>query len=167
MPSKRRRLAPPPRHGLSFNFGLDTNALPPSSGMRDRSASRGPRGFSRDVTLHKQEIAKAAQIEFSALSDETKAIMGYAIERPAVDRTLASISEPRLYSEGGISRAIIATAAGPTVEAGAEHNNNKRTLDPASGEAPDAKPTPVATAMTAKELTAHKHHHKLQEEQRV
>ncbi|THW71723.1 hypothetical protein D6D18_10432 [Aureobasidium pullulans] len=144
MPSKRRRLAPPPRHGLSFNFDLDTNTLPPLTVMRDRSASRGQRGFSRDVTLHKQEIAKATQIKFSAFSDETKAIMGYAIEKPAVDRTLASISEPRLYSEGGISRAIIATAAGPTVEAGAEHNN-KKILDPLSGEAPDAKPTPVAT----------------------
>ncbi|TIA13647.1 hypothetical protein D6C80_06175 [Aureobasidium pullulans] len=154
MPSKRRRLAPPPRHGLSFNFGLDTNALPPLTVMRDRSASRGQRGFSRDVTLHKQEIAKAAQIEFSALSDETKAIMGYAIEKPAVDRTLASISEPRLYSEGGISRAIIATAAGPTVEAGAEHNNNKRTLDPASGEAPDARLTPIAAGVRGKRLAA-------------
>lgn len=167
MPSKRRHLAPPPRHGLSFNFGLDTNTLPPLTVKRDRSASRGPRGFSRDVTLHKQEIAKAAQIEFSALSDETKAIMGYAIERPAVDRILASISEPRLYSEGGISRAITATAADLAVEAGVEHNNNKRTLDPPSGEVPDARLIPVATVMTAKELTADKHHHKLQEEKRV
>ncbi|THY43605.1 hypothetical protein D6C97_09193 [Aureobasidium pullulans] len=154
MPSKRRRLASPHRPGLRFNFGLDTNALPPLTVMRDRSAPRGPRGFSRDVTLHKQEIAKAAQIEFSALSDETKAIMGYAIEKPAVDRTLASISELRLYSEGGISRAITATAAGPTVEAGAY-------------EAPDAKPTPMATVMTAKELTARKRHDELQEEKRV
>jgi len=92
--------------------------------------------------------------------------MGYAIERPAVDRTLASISEPRLYSEGGISRAITATAADLAVEAGVEHNN-KRTLDPPSGEVPDARLIPVATVMTAKELTADKHHHKLQEEERV
>ncbi|KEQ78863.1 hypothetical protein M438DRAFT_369928 [Aureobasidium pullulans EXF-150] len=166
MPSKRRRLASPPRHGLSFNFDLDTNALPPPSVTRDRGAPPGTKSFSRDITLYKPEIAKAAQIEFSEPSDQTKAIMRYAIERPAVDRTLASISEPRLYSEGGISRAITATAAGPAVEAGAEHNN-KKILDPLSGEAPDAKPTPVATVMTAKELTARKHHDELQEEKRV
>ncbi|TIA52081.1 hypothetical protein D6C77_08644 [Aureobasidium pullulans] len=166
MPSKRRLLASPPRHGLSFNFDLDTNALPPPSVTRDRGAPPGTKSFSRDITLYKPEIAKAAQIEFSEPSDQTKAIMGYAIERPAVDRTLASISEPRLYSEGGISRAITATAAGPAVEAGAEHNN-KKILDPLSGEAPDAKPTPVATVMTAKELTARKHHDELQEEKRV
>ncbi|THY44719.1 hypothetical protein D6C98_08092 [Aureobasidium pullulans] len=167
MPSKRRRLASPPRHGISFNFDLDTNALPPPSVTRDRGAPPGTKSFSRDITLYKPEIAKAAQIEFSEPSDQTKAIMRYAIERPAIDRTLASISEPRLYSEGGISRAITATAADLAVEAGVEHNNNKRTLDPPSGEVPDARLIPVATVMTAKELTADKHHHKLQEEERA
>ncbi|CAD0055105.1 unnamed protein product [Aureobasidium pullulans] len=167
MPSKRRLLASPPRHGLYFNFDLDTNALPPPSVTRDRGAPPGTKSFSRDITLYKPEIAKAAQIEFSEPSDQTKAIMRYAIERPAIDRTLASISEPRLYSEGGISRAITATAADLAVEAGVEHNNNKRTLDPPSGEVPDARLIPVATVMTAKELTADKHHHKLQEEERV
>ncbi|CAD0046566.1 unnamed protein product, partial [Aureobasidium pullulans] len=152
MPSKRRLLASPPRHGLYFNFDLDTNALPPPSVTRDRGAPPGTKSFSRDITLYKPEIAKAAQIEFSEPSDQTKAIMRYAIERPAIDRTLASISEPRLYSEGGISRAITATAADLAVEAGVEHNNNKRTLDPPSGEVPDARLIPVATVMTAKNL---------------
>ncbi|TIA33549.1 hypothetical protein D6C79_08937 [Aureobasidium pullulans] len=147
----------PSKPSVSTNFSSVAPSVSDARGNYTSSAisiekrNSGVPGLGRNILFNPdnrpslQEIAKAAQIEFSALSDETKAIMGYAIERPAVDRTLASISEPRLYSEGGISRAIIATAAGPTVEAGAEHNNNKRTLDPASGEAPDARLTPVAT----------------------
>ncbi|THZ12363.1 hypothetical protein D6C90_10390 [Aureobasidium pullulans] len=73
-PFKKRGLVPPPSQRLPTNFDLDVNSTPvlfPPS--------------------RKLKIAEAARIDVSELSEETKRIMGYAVERPVDDNTVAPI----------------------------------------------------------------------------
>ncbi|THY31188.1 hypothetical protein D6D01_02974, partial [Aureobasidium pullulans] len=128
-PAKRRRLASPPSQGLIFNFGLASNASrnefsPPST---DESG--------KDTALERPEVAQAAQIDFSELSDEAKAIMGYTTEKSVVNEQVLSASKSRLYEgkalapragESTIDRAIATTSPdlAAEIEAVTELKNN-------------------------------------------
>jgi hypothetical protein len=131
-PAKRRRLACPPSHGLIFNFGLASNA----SG-NESSPSADESG--KDTALEESEIAQAAQIDFSELSDEAKAIIGYTTEKPVINEQVRSASKSRLYrgknlaprtGESAIDRAMATTSPylAVEIEAVTELKNNTVSL---------------------------------------
>ncbi|THX45698.1 hypothetical protein D6D06_10389 [Aureobasidium pullulans] len=91
-PAKRRRLASPPSHGLIFNFGLAFEAS-----RNDTYES------SRNIALERPNIAQAAQIEISELSEEAKAITGYTTEKSIINEQVLSTSRSRLYKDKALA----------------------------------------------------------------
>ncbi|THX00748.1 hypothetical protein D6D13_09345 [Aureobasidium pullulans] len=96
-PAKRRRLASPPSHGLVFNFGLSSNA------SRNESSPPSTYESGRDIALERPNIAQAAQIEISELSEEAKAIMGYTTEKSIINEQVLSTSRSRLYKDKALA----------------------------------------------------------------
>ncbi|THY43614.1 hypothetical protein D6C98_08503 [Aureobasidium pullulans] len=95
-PAKRRRLASPPSHGLVFNFGLVSNA------SRNESSPPSTYESGRDIALERPNIAQAAQIEISELSEEAKAITGYTT-KSVINEQVISTSRSRLYKDKALA----------------------------------------------------------------
>ncbi|THW37897.1 hypothetical protein D6D21_08048 [Aureobasidium pullulans] len=99
---RKRRLVLPPRQRLPTNFDLDTDRtpllFPPSGSLK---------------------IAEAARIDVSELSDETKRIMGYAVERPVVDNTVVPILGPQTDGVKTQASPISRFGGGKTISAAA------------------------------------------------
>ncbi|THX45087.1 hypothetical protein D6D08_10460 [Aureobasidium pullulans] len=96
---RKRRLVLPPRQRLPTNFDLDTDRTP--------------------LLFRSLKIAEAARIDVSELSDETKRIMGYAVERPVVDNTVVPILGPQTDGVKTQASPISRFGAGKTISAAA------------------------------------------------